>query len=307
MLSPQLFAPDDVLNPVEFMFSVTNFFAAGYPQTAFGVGLSGVIRCWLLAVFCLFSLAPRSWGGPFWWSWANAPIVVAGELSPPTTSSRRPPGGVISAEYSLTVEHTYKGSAGALFKFVDPYYGSTGALPLLPGKRYVIFVAASEGVKFSTPSWASAFSSPGTNRIWLALPWNPDTRPQIEIAMREHDAYRALTNRGDRVFFLLAQLQQPNAYLEGFVEREVQEVRATEAIPLYRQRLAGGSESQRLGAAGMMLALGDADVVEQLIHWRVRDKILRLSGKGQAIIACGVGIQSCFPEIIESAAGAEAA
>ena len=40
---------------------------------------------------------------------------------------------------------------------------------------------------------------------------------------------------------------------------------------------------------------------------RARDKILRLSSKGQAIIACGVGIESCFPEILESAAGADAA
>ena len=39
----------------------------------------------------------------------------------------------------------------------------------------------------------------------------------------------------------------------------------------------------------------------------MRDEILRLSSKGQAIIACCVGIQSCFPEIIESALGADAA
>jgi hypothetical protein len=40
---------------------------------------------------------------------------------------------------------------------------------------------------------------------------------------------------------------------------------------------------------------------------RARDRFLRLGGKRQTIIGGGVGVESRFPEVIESTAGADAA
>jgi prepilin-type processing-associated H-X9-DG protein len=52
------------------------------------------------------------------------------------------------------------------------------------------------------------------------------------------------------------------------------------------------------------------EVARRVVSWtklRARDKFLRLGGKRQAIIACSVRVESRFPEVRESTAGADAA
>jgi hypothetical protein len=217
----------------------------------------------LTLAVCLSCFAQQAWAyyipPEFSEAWRRSWLVVAGNV---TKLANSPPD---TAFYALSIEATYKGSfQKSQLEFLDPGYRSDASLGLGPGESYLLFVASPAEIYSTANSGTNAQS----NRVRLAIPWNKQTKPELEAAINQLENYWKFTNRGEKIPFLLSQLEKPNKNLNSFVEREILLLQVTEAIPLFRQRLnAATNEFERLHAARHLRGLDDRQIVPQFLLW----------------------------------------
>ena len=169
------------------------------------------------------------------------------------------------ASYSLQIDKIYKGGAkaGETIEFGDPYFFTTAGLPLVQGRRYLIFIQSKADRERFRQRNAEGYDATGLQ----AFPADDENLKLEEIAIEYVKTYET-TFFSERKKLILNNLGQNNRFLDPVVTRQVLVEKVTESIPYFRSSLTNAATANaKLRIAQILRCLGDREIREPLLSW----------------------------------------
>jgi len=242
-------------------------------------------------VFFLFLFVPNSlasgYRGDIGDAWERSSIVVMGKtrlvFDPNQTQQQ-------CAKYVIHLEKVYKGAeARGEIEFLDPSFPSTASLPIIGGSKYLFFIQTRADRKRDNTSLKGPESMDFMLTGLRSFRVDDTNSKDLDAAVTLVKTFFDAKSPADRKILLLENLPRENAYAQGFVIREILQMRITEAIPHFRQKLAQAKdEAEKIDTVATLRCLGD-DVRETLVAWlgekpftrksQAIDELIRLNDK----------------------------
>ncbi len=246
------------------------------------------IAAYVLFVFLFASNSLASgYRGDIGDAWERSSIVVMGKtrlvFDPNQTQQQ-------CAKYVIHLEKVYKGTeARGEIEFLDPSFPSTASLPIVDGSKYLVFIQARADRKRDNASLKGPESIDFMLTGLRSFKVDDTNAKDVDAAVTLVKTFFDAKSPADRKILLLENLPRENAYAREFVIREILQMRITEAIPHFRQKLAQAKdETEKIDTVATLRCLGD-DVRETLLAWlgeesyinksQVIEELIRLNDK----------------------------
>ncbi len=245
----------------------------------------------VVSILLLLSFASRclasGYQGDLGDAWERSSIVVMGKVrlvfDPNQTQQQ-------CAKYVIHLEKVYKGTeAREEIEFLDPSFLSTASLPIVGGSKYLVFIQTRADRKRDHVSLKGPENIDFMLTGLRSFKVDDTNSKDVDAAVTLVKTFFDTKSPADRKTLLLGNLPRENAYAQGFVIREILQMRITEAIPHFRQKLAQAKdEAEKIDTVATLRCLGD-DVRETLVAWlgekpftrksQVIDELIRLNDK----------------------------